>query len=974
MKDHLETFTFPKQLNCTLSNRLYTLSMEQPIDTSNLDQGLDRDQILKLKKRFLAISDERLARTRLSLSDRQQLVLDALPALFHFNHPGLPGYVSHQTPAGLCQYKVNNRSKLALKRLSRSFNCYDPNLRDDNIYAIFIMGSVGSIAHGSRSDLDVWICHKPGLGASDVRLISHKGERISRWAMTQGLEVHCFTMDCDAFRSGQAEHLDDESSGSSQHYLLLDEFYRTAIWLGGRIPLWWFVPAELELDYQDYAQILLEKQFVRPNEVLDFGSAAKIPAGEYVGAGIWHLYKGIDSPYKSVLKLLLLESYVSQFPDVDPLSIRYKRQVYSGETNLDHLDAYVSLYQHLEHYLLKREEHKRLELVRRAFYFKVHCPLTQAPGNLGWQWQLLRSLVQQWRWSKSLLEHLDTRKSWKAAEVKLEKHHLVYELIGSYRFLSRFAAHNGAKNRIDQQELETLGHKLHAAFDRKAGKIEFINPDISTDISEPFLLVRHQPQRPAGERWACYALPDRRSPHTRNQLVKHSANLNELLCWCLLNQIYRDDSDILVEGGSTIDSQSIKQFLSSITACLPTPLPKPNHKEFLQPAIVNKLVIFANLLSESNANTGAYQLNNERDAFCFGEQHDNLLKSVEMVSINSWNEVICQSFTDDPLIEMIQRYLQIVFAQRGRVIPDVTIFCRRGPCSSVISARLHEFFSDLNQTLANEITSSKRQQLNFLFEAGGQFHLFRGNANRGLVDSFASFDKIRRALQKPNNLASVWALDSRCLVNHPLRLVLRSKRAPGIKVYIEPTANISANLYFLDDLQNLTVLSFACDQLQYLMQSLHRFIRRIIKRDLSSHFDSEQSFGVYPVSFFLLRKVGTRWSHCESLTIDTHAIDAHHFDVEAIALADHSEEQLHYRLTCDQQELHGDQREQIKACAQLIEAKRRGGDSYPCYLSDLDLSHCRNQLAQGGELLLGDYLRIKHQLEQQIQAQQSLFK
>ena len=38
--------------------------MEQPIDISDLDQGLDRDQLKKLKKRFLAISEERLARTR----------------------------------------------------------------------------------------------------------------------------------------------------------------------------------------------------------------------------------------------------------------------------------------------------------------------------------------------------------------------------------------------------------------------------------------------------------------------------------------------------------------------------------------------------------------------------------------------------------------------------------------------------------------------------------------------------------------------------------------------------------------------------------------------------------------------------------------------------------------------------------------------------------------------------------------------
>ncbi|MDI9730628.1 hypothetical protein, partial [Stutzerimonas stutzeri] len=58
-----------------------------------------------------------------------------------------------------------------------------------------------------------------------------------------------------------------DDCGTTQHYLLLDEFYRTALWLGGRTPLWWLVPDYEEHRYDDYVATLLAKRFVRADEL-----------------------------------------------------------------------------------------------------------------------------------------------------------------------------------------------------------------------------------------------------------------------------------------------------------------------------------------------------------------------------------------------------------------------------------------------------------------------------------------------------------------------------------------------------------------------------------------------------------------------------------------------------------------------------------------------------------------------------------
>lgn len=64
----------------------------------DLDQGIDRKELSKLRARFLKINQGRLDRAMEGLSTRQQQVLTLLPLFFHVNHPLLPGYVSGATP------------------------------------------------------------------------------------------------------------------------------------------------------------------------------------------------------------------------------------------------------------------------------------------------------------------------------------------------------------------------------------------------------------------------------------------------------------------------------------------------------------------------------------------------------------------------------------------------------------------------------------------------------------------------------------------------------------------------------------------------------------------------------------------------------------------------------------------------------------------------------------------------------------
>jgi len=437
----------------------------------DLDEGIDRKVLAQLRARFMALNEGRMARAIEGLTPRQQSVLNLLPLFFHVNHPLLPGYVSGSTPAGLSNYEPDAQALTEAQRLTRSFS-YKP--RHGNpprpILGLFLMGSLGTLAQADQSDMDVWVCHAADLSETELAELRKKCQLLEAWSLTMGAEAHFFLIEPTRFVLGERDtQLSSDDCGTTQHYLLLDEFYRTAIWLAGRTPIWWLVPVYEETRYAEFTHTLISKRFIRADETLDLGHLARIPPGEFIGAGLWQLFKGIESPYKSVLKLLLTEVYASEHPNVHCLSLRFKRAVFANQMDLDELDPYIVVYRRIEEYLKARNEPERLELVRRALYLKVNRKLSASQRTTSWQRLLLERLAHEWGWDQRQLALLDSRSQWKVRQVASERRALVSELNYSYRFLTQFARTEQTVSLINKRDLNVLGRRLYAAFERKAG-------------------------------------------------------------------------------------------------------------------------------------------------------------------------------------------------------------------------------------------------------------------------------------------------------------------------------------------------------------------------------------------------------------------------------------------------------------------------------------------------------------------------
>lgn len=942
-----------------------------PIDTRHIEEGIDRKQLNFLRQRFLQINQTRFERSLQSLTERQQHFLKLIPLLFHVNHPLLPGYVSNQVPCGVLHYAPQKSEIQLAKNFARAFHVQkEINLKQTAIEALFIMGSPGSIAQNEISDMDLWICHKVDLTPAQHDSLQQKCDLIAEWALKHiHLTVHCFLMQSDAFRTEQNLAFNSEASGTAQYYLLLDEFYRTALWLAGKVPLWWFVPTERESDYDFFAKTLLDKRFIKTNDVIDFGGVPGIPAEEYLGAGIWQLYKAIESPYKSVLKLLLLEIYATQRDSHlgQPLALNFKQAVYSGITDVDKLDPYVFIYQRIEEYLLSIENNERLELARRCFYFKVNRNLSR-DTKPSWQSDLLNSLVTQWHWDLSKLQRMDNRAEWKADWVVEEHKLLVNELSHSYQLLNDLHNNLGVNAAISRDQLTILGRKLYAAFERRTGKVNYINPGISSNLTEAELFfVQHQQENTWT--WSVTNLDTRLFTYDQSSALKHSSQLIELLFWCYINGLIDQSTRLNFTAQQFKVNFSQHQLLSSIKQWLPEKNAGTDHQVFHAPAYITQFMIIANFGVDPQTELqkkGLHLISNRSDALGYSGFKENLVHNLECIYINSWGEIICRHFERDALVQLMQYYLQLMSKQMFNS-PILDFRCFNTGKGNLIAQRLEELWKQFHFCFFN----SSQPHPRFLFEIAEEFIIVDSPAvNQQPVFRTHSLSQLLTHLALPRTQPGKLFIDPYALRKTPIAHILQIYSTKSIQIFYRiyhQQAQQQADVYLLDDKGALSFHSCQYYSLTSLLRPLIYFLQ-VMMNKLEFEVEHNQSLPKL-LCYEILAQNALLGSEQSDWRIETRNIEIQYkqlpqFSIKVFVDVD-EHDHTRYMIYCNEQEfssyLHGDNI--FNQVATYIKQHRKAQDIYPCYITDLDIF--RHQPARQG-LQLIEFWKMKIELEDKI--------
>ncbi|MCC7582006.1 class I adenylate cyclase [Serratia sp. Lou2A] len=653
-----------------------------------------------LKQRLDAINQLRVDRALAAMKPAFQRVYSLLPTLLHHHHPLMPGYLNGNVPHGICLYTPDETQQDYLNDLEDKWGSpFDkPASGELPITGVYSMGSTSSIGQSCSSDLDIWVCHQSWLDNEERTRLQQKCSLLEKWAASMGVEVSFFLIDENRFRHNESGSLGGEDCGSTQHILLLDEFYRTAVRLAGKRILWNMVPGEEEAHYDEYVLSLYVQGALTPNEWLDLGGLSSLSAEEYFGASLWQLYKSIDSPYKAVLKTLLLEAYSWEYPNTQLLATDIKHRLHQGEIVSFGLDAYCMMLERVTRYLTDINDTTRLDLARRCFYLKVCEKLSLAKACVGWRREILSQLVSEWGWSEERLAMLDNRANWKIERVREAHNELLDAMMQSYRNLIRFARRNNLSVSASPQDIGVLTRKLYAAFEALPGKVTLVNPQISPDLSENDLTFIHVPVGRANRTgWYLYNQAPAMDSIVSHQPLEYNRYLNKLVAWAYFNGLLTPQTRLHIKSGNLCDTAKLQELVADVSHHFPLRLPAPTPKALYSPCEIRHLAIIVNLENDPTAafrNQVVHFDFRKLDVFSFGQQQQCLVGSIDLLYRNSWNEVRTLHFSGEQSVLEALKTILGKMHQDAAPPESVEVFCYSQHLRGLIRTRIQQLVSE----------------------------------------------------------------------------------------------------------------------------------------------------------------------------------------------------------------------------------------------------------------------------------------
>ena len=781
-----------------------------------------------LIQRLDNLNQQRIDRALALMDLQSQRVFHLIPALLHYNHPMMPGFYDQQVPFGIRSFTPNEFQKQFVEDTELTLGGKLTETNNPEILGLYTMGSTSSIGQSTSSDLDIWVCVSPDMDGGARDSLTNKCLLITDWAQTLGVEANFFLMDEQRFRSNYSEEMTGDNCGSSQHLLLLDEFYRSAVRLAGQRLLWQIIPPEMEECYDEYVHDLCNKGYIDCSQWIDFGKLNRIPAEEYFGSNLWQLYKSIDSPYKSVLKAILLEAYSWEYPHTQLLSIDTKRRFFADEPDLYGMDSYYLMLEKVTRYLERINDDTRLDLVRRCFYLKTHEKLSREAGvgSVAWRREALTEMTQAWNWDHETIVELDNRRNWKVEQVKVVHHALLDALMLSYRNLIQFARRNDITSAISPQDISILARKLYAAFEVLPGKVTLLNPQISPDLHEPdlsFIEVRQGQTNKAG--WYLYKQPLIAHRILGQPSLEHHEYLSKLVAWSFFNGLITESTRLhSVVRDAHIDIDKFYQMVSDLRNTFSLRKRRPSMQALASPCEISQLAMFINFENDPTSELSARALKvdlKSADIFSFGEEGQSLVGSVDLVYRNSWHEVRTLHFQGETA--MLDALKTVLGKMHQDALPpeSVDVFCYSKNLRGVIRNMVYQLLAECIDLRLKPIEQEKRRRFKAIRLANKMFGLFferRGVSVQMLENSVDFYRSISTNKLKGSPLLM---LDKE--QEYQLPEVVDGFASEGLIQFFFEDTDKGFNIYVLDESNQVEVYHQYSGQKDEMIASVNSF-------------------------------------------------------------------------------------------------------------------------------------------------------
>ncbi|MCF8044695.1 MAG: class I adenylate cyclase [Desulfarculaceae bacterium] len=561
---------------------------------------------------------------------KQADFFEIIPLMLHENID-IPGYgtIDKNCPKGIAEYLPESETgRLARKymdkkqvRLRRHPGAY--------IEGLFTIGSTGSIAQAADSDIDYWVCIREEFFSAEQKdLFQKKLDLFARWAGKEfRMEVNFFIVDVNKALHNEFGELTFESSGSAQARILKEEFYRTMIRLAGKIPLWCVLPVPVGKNY--YSRInSLVKGSLPTSRYINLGDLHGISPGEYFGASIWQMYKLLNSPFKSVIKMGLLEKFINEY-GTDPLLCNRVKDLWmkaGTHMMIYRSDPYYTLLRDLMDYYRKEGDRETTTLIQVCYFLKMKFKRESDIRNtlFGLRAILIERCMKDWGMKMDDVLDIGGVEDWEYTRTVELSSKIKRYMIGKTRVINKSFRNSFQKHsKITPEERTALVRKIVVEFGRKKGKIEKTLLLSRKDRHFQRLSLKYAgPDHPGG----AWALVSKSSGGGlgEDEPIKSAGRIETISAWLVNNSFAADDTVInLVPNPTYVTIDDVNNLLIRMN-------------RFFQP-ILQQPVDFSTLLGDPVIVAAFVSLNLYAPSNCLSVQH------YCVVYVNSWGEMFTES-------------------------------------------------------------------------------------------------------------------------------------------------------------------------------------------------------------------------------------------------------------------------------------------------------------------------------------------
>ncbi|MFQ5673656.1 MAG: class I adenylate cyclase [Nitrospinales bacterium] len=614
------------------------------------------------RQAFLRFNQFKISQTLKTLSQIDRLIYIAIPRLLHVNHKDLPGYINDKVPCGIYNYVLNRETEEVLEKLFPGAIIRKTNNRPAIIQTMLLMGSVGSIAQTKKSDLDyTLLIHKNDYSAEEMELFSKKLRLIENWTWDNyHLETHFFVNDIDEVRENNFGESDSESTGTAMAKLLKEEMLRTLVIVAGKIPFWAIVPVGTNDDY--YAE--LQKQVVEHRtlldreEFVDMGNVDDISPGEFFGGSIWALIKAFGSPFKTLMKMGVLEEYMFNNSKSNLLCHEIKRGVFSNNKPFLEIDPYLTMFERVQKFFIDTKTQNEVDALRTSFYLKVGTQINAEELEYGssrnQKKNTLIQMIKGWGWPPSKIEDLNDYKNWPMNKKVALGNRINKILMASYKNISdKNKSLVSSESLINEKDTNLLGRKLFSYYHKANYKVDNVGGFVDGALGEKELTIFYD-QFNVRAKGVWYLIRGKtlanRDQLDTDLIIKKASTLEFLLAFATFNQLYKKDTSILLRADQmSFNDKDVYNALEKLSSFISqVNIAHISNEDLMAGAQVKQLFIFAdfgNPFPKDLMMADIRECKTAKEYSAFINKRLERLKSTTYVYLNTWGELFCKTFS-----------------------------------------------------------------------------------------------------------------------------------------------------------------------------------------------------------------------------------------------------------------------------------------------------------------------------------------